>query len=502
MELWEYIYYQILPDVYHEKDELEADETLKRFLQAIDEAVLSELIEEIDGLHELVDIERCPEEVLPYWCNVLGFEYDERYPTDFLRRILIDIGHLYRLKGTEQVIIYLAEEMSGFTAHINEFYRDDNAGLYLNDVRARTNDETRHLSFITEARVVRVPRDMYGVVDLRLEIPSDHYLYQEMGEERLTSLMAELIQQFLPYHILLQIVLTFVYKEVAEIRRTTSYEHYDELTDRYEELYNISSSEVVNFSEFEIIDRENRVDNTEISKDVVEIEEYVEQKRVDKSFDYHSDHFLKELYSEDILISHNHLNTDEGLMLNRIEDRLNTNVVFHTYRFDTIDDKLMYEDRETKQTDIDIIKDELELVSDYSELRQSESEDKLPYSEIDERLEESKWMFEHYSVEDTITLNHTGELLNSMNIGAKYFAHSEIDEQEIEMIDREKNEENISDREEIEAGEVNNETRIEEGSDSGEDVISHWFMMNREETRLHDDGDYSIIPRTQEKVNY
>jgi phage tail-like protein len=182
-KLLDYLYYDVLPEVYREEDD-KNEKQLYRYLQSLDEGGLQKIKEEIDGLEDVIDIERCPSEFLPFWSRMLGFEYDQRYPDKFLRRLLKDIGRLYKMKGTNAVVKYISRELARYEVEIEE-------------TPSATGDSE---------------------ILLRLFILSENYLEQELSVPKLNELMYHLVNQFLPYQVVLQVLLNFKNTEVRRGR--------------------------------------------------------------------------------------------------------------------------------------------------------------------------------------------------------------------------------------------------------------------------------------------
>lgn len=107
--------YNSLPQIYRylDKDKRE----LQRFLK-IFEGALDLMYRDIEILSYLRDFDKCPDEYLPYLCEMLGVVYEPSIPHEYQRRFLKNHVFLKRKKGTETAIKYLAKELAGSEAEI------------------------------------------------------------------------------------------------------------------------------------------------------------------------------------------------------------------------------------------------------------------------------------------------------------------------------------------------------------------------------------------------
>lgn len=70
--------------------------------------------DKIDALHRLVDVEYAPKEMLPHIGAWLGIKMsDQLYDEDMMRAILREAAFLHGHKGTKQVVVRLAEMITG-----------------------------------------------------------------------------------------------------------------------------------------------------------------------------------------------------------------------------------------------------------------------------------------------------------------------------------------------------------------------------------------------------
>lgn len=113
----EYLY-NILPPIYRKAD-LDTDETLRRYLDALGISV-GNVLDDTVNLLELIDVEKIPTRLLPYYGRMFGFEYDDSVPEDFQRKYLANIVDIFKRKGTKAVIRFTARELTGMDATVTE----------------------------------------------------------------------------------------------------------------------------------------------------------------------------------------------------------------------------------------------------------------------------------------------------------------------------------------------------------------------------------------------
>lgn len=114
--------YGKLPEIYRKYDD---SQTLKKFLNVLEEEGLNYLYDEVKGLITLVDADKCPSKYLPFLFETYGMPYDYNIPEVFQRKFLKNISYLYSRKGTKSVLRYLGRELSGYNVDIIDDY---NAG--------------------------------------------------------------------------------------------------------------------------------------------------------------------------------------------------------------------------------------------------------------------------------------------------------------------------------------------------------------------------------------
>lgn len=126
--------YNSLPQIYRylDKDKRE----LQRFLKIFGEA-LDLMYRDIEILPYLRDFDKCPDEYLPYLCEMLGVVYEPSIPHEYQRRFLKNHVFLKRQKGTETPIKYLAKELAGSEAEIEII--GDEISVYI--IKAKDSDD-------------------------------------------------------------------------------------------------------------------------------------------------------------------------------------------------------------------------------------------------------------------------------------------------------------------------------------------------------------------------
>lgn len=123
--------YNKLPDIYRVMDS-EIGSPLYRYLQSLLEGGYADLSITAEDLLNLVDPQTCPEEFLPYYCKSMGIEYFPDLITEsrgayYIRTFLSNVGEIYKRRGTESVIKYIAKtltEMEVSLAYVRELDDD------------------------------------------------------------------------------------------------------------------------------------------------------------------------------------------------------------------------------------------------------------------------------------------------------------------------------------------------------------------------------------------
>ena len=121
--LTDFLYYHKLPEVYRVFDE-PLGKPLYRYLQSMLEGGYADLINNatkgyrgLENLLELVDPKTCPDEFLPYYCKSMGIEWfpdliTEERGTYYLRTFLCNVGEIYKRRGTDSVVKYIAKVLT------------------------------------------------------------------------------------------------------------------------------------------------------------------------------------------------------------------------------------------------------------------------------------------------------------------------------------------------------------------------------------------------------
>ena len=130
--LTDFIYYQKMPEVYRTFD-APLGKPLYRYLQSLLEGGYADLIYNstqgvrgVDNLLEMLDPQTCPEEFLPFYCKSMGIEWFqdlivEREGIDsyyFIRTFLSNVGEIYKRRGTESVVKYIAKTLTSMDVKI------------------------------------------------------------------------------------------------------------------------------------------------------------------------------------------------------------------------------------------------------------------------------------------------------------------------------------------------------------------------------------------------
>lgn len=121
--LTDFMYYHKLPEIYRTFDST-LGRPLYRYLQSLIEGGYADVIYNntrgyrgIENLLDLLDPQTCPDEFLPYYCKSMGIEWfpdliTEERGTYYLRTFLCNIGEVYKRRGTESVVKYIAKVLT------------------------------------------------------------------------------------------------------------------------------------------------------------------------------------------------------------------------------------------------------------------------------------------------------------------------------------------------------------------------------------------------------
>lgn len=113
--------YERLPEVYRREDAKKGiDFTLKRYLEALDEGGVQLVFSELLSLYDILEVDKCPPEVLPLLSKMLGYNYIEEVDVETQRKIIVNLIELYKRKGTKSVINFITREFTQFDTQVIE----------------------------------------------------------------------------------------------------------------------------------------------------------------------------------------------------------------------------------------------------------------------------------------------------------------------------------------------------------------------------------------------
>ena len=113
-----------LPEIYRKIDFLEGDNTLKRYLDALDEGGFRYINLDIEKLYNILSIEKAPQELIPIIGNMLGYKYVNEVDDRTQRKIVENLVELYKRKGTKSAINFIIREFTEYdTKLIQTEYR-------------------------------------------------------------------------------------------------------------------------------------------------------------------------------------------------------------------------------------------------------------------------------------------------------------------------------------------------------------------------------------------
>ena len=116
--------YNRLPEVYRKADINGGNETLLRFLSALDDGGFRTLNLDIEKLYNIMSIEKAPQELIPVIGNMLGYKYVKEVDDRTQRKIVENLVELYKRKGTKSSINFIIREFTEFdTKLIQTEYR-------------------------------------------------------------------------------------------------------------------------------------------------------------------------------------------------------------------------------------------------------------------------------------------------------------------------------------------------------------------------------------------
>lgn len=153
----DFIYYHKLPQVYRDFDNVvkltdnsldnviqNRTRPLYRYLRSIIDGGYANLVYNtvsgergIDQLLELIDPQTCPSEFLPIYCESMGIEWFQDLvvepiqggdPYYYMRTFLSNVGEIYKRRGTESVVKYIAKVLTSRDVNIH-YEREIQSGV-------------------------------------------------------------------------------------------------------------------------------------------------------------------------------------------------------------------------------------------------------------------------------------------------------------------------------------------------------------------------------------
>ena len=111
--------YNHLPEYYREQDST-VGKTLWKYLSIFDDGAFKFVIEDANGILDMLDPMKTPTYLLPYMFKSYGLEIFNGIPESYQRSMLAIIGMLWKYKGTTTVIRYLTTLIAGVKTTITE----------------------------------------------------------------------------------------------------------------------------------------------------------------------------------------------------------------------------------------------------------------------------------------------------------------------------------------------------------------------------------------------
>lgn len=108
--------YKTLPEFYKYEDR--EDRELERFLKIFGETS-NFIYNSIYSYQFLFDVEKTPNELIPFLLEMVGLRYYSNIPMSYQRKFLNNVSVLKSSKGTSSALKYLARELSGKDAEVN-----------------------------------------------------------------------------------------------------------------------------------------------------------------------------------------------------------------------------------------------------------------------------------------------------------------------------------------------------------------------------------------------
>lgn len=161
--------YQRLPDIYKVRD-FEIDEErppLLNFLKAMflgsggitkakkyQKGAGEQILDVANKFTSIIDPENCPDNVFPYLLKSFGYDYDELIETQtfkgsniyYQRKLLMNIGELYKRRGTMSAVKFMARTLTGLDVEDFEYKRGE--------IEDKPNVYARHLIVYLKANII------------------------------------------------------------------------------------------------------------------------------------------------------------------------------------------------------------------------------------------------------------------------------------------------------------------------------------------------------------
>lgn len=147
--------YNRLPSIYRTEDESN-DFALKRYLESLSEGGYAKLINEMNGILNIVDPEKTPTKVLKHLFGQYGLSTFQGADEKLVRKLLQIISDVFARKGSKSTIYYIASILTGCECVIN--YSIEN-GVYMLRIAFEVEDETQLLSDTDKAFLQSMLKD-------------------------------------------------------------------------------------------------------------------------------------------------------------------------------------------------------------------------------------------------------------------------------------------------------------------------------------------------------
>lgn len=174
--------YNRLPTLYRTED-VNNNLALKRYLESLSEGGFTKLINEMNGLLNIVDPEKTPHKVLKYLFGQYGVTMFQGVDEKLLRKLLQIISDILARKGSKSTIYYIASILTGCECVINYTIED---GIYLLKISFEVEDESQLLSDTDKSFLESILKDY---VPFYWDIIFDSYIgyNNEIGSIRIDT---------------------------------------------------------------------------------------------------------------------------------------------------------------------------------------------------------------------------------------------------------------------------------------------------------------------------